>query len=402
MDANLLDWLNLLVRWAHLIAGIAWIGSSFYFIWLDSALESPATPKKGVEGELWMVHSGGFYQVEKRLIGPGEMPKTLHWFKWEATITWITGFFLLGLVYYMTGGAYLVDPAVAKLSPATATATGVGLLVAAWFVYDFLWQSRFAKNASGAATALSFALVAGVVYGLCHLFSGRGAFIHVGAMFGTLMVLNVWVRILPAQQQMIDATKLGLTPDFTLGQYAKRRSVHNSYMTFPVLFIMLSNHYPATYGHRLNWLVLGLLIFAGAGARHMMISKGPRAKWAIAPVAAVIIALIAMTAPVRMQVATAAAHPDAAGPDHVSFGAARAVIAQRCLTCHSATQTDTTFGPLPGGASFDSPEKIRGLAARIRVRAIETKTMPLGNKTGMTEEERQLLAHWISQGARID
>lgn len=393
MAAHLADWLELGLRWTHLIAGIAWIGSSFYFIWLDSHLEPPAPGKTDVDGTLWMVHSGGFYQVERRRIGPGQIPRTLHWFKWEAALTWITGIALLTLVYYLTGGVYLVDPAVAKLGVGAATVLAVGMLVVSWFVYDLLWRSRRAEGPF--AAVVSFALVGAVAYGLCQVLSGRAAFIHVGALLGTLMVANVWLRILPAQQQMIDATTAGRAPDFTLGARAKRRSVHNSYMTFPVLFIMLSNHYPATYGHRLNWLVLLLLIVAGAGVRHVMIGKDGSGRWALVPVAAALVVLVALTAPSR------AAPAPAAGGSAPSFAAVRAVVNQRCLSCHSAYPTDSVFRVAPAGVVFDTPESVRRLAERIRVRVVETQTMPLANKTGMTEEERELVGRWIGAGAHL-
>lgn len=394
MGANLQEWLNLLVRWVHLIAGISWIGSSFYFMWLDSSLTAPEKPKKGVEGELWMVHSGGFYQVEKRLIGPGEMPRILHWFKWEATLTWVSGIFLLGIVYYMTGGAFLVDPAVSRITPGQATLLGIALLVSGWFVYDALFQSSLGKT--WVASAIALLLAFGVTYGLCQVLSGRAAYVHVGALLGTLMVLNVWVRILPAQQQMIDATGRGEMPDFELGKKAKRRSVHNSYMTFPVLFIMLSNHYPMTYGHALNWLVLSLLILLGASVRHAMIAKERKGFWALAPAAATLIALILMTGPSR------AGGSSPSSQISVRFEAAHAVIQQRCLSCHSSNPTDDIFKVAPNGVLLDSPERIHLLAARIRERVVTSRTMPLANKTGMTDEEREILGRWIEQGARIE
>ncbi len=388
------EWLNLFVRWIHLIAGISWIGSSFYFMWLDAHIAAPEVPREGVEGELWMVHSGGFYQVEKRLIRPGEMPKILHWFKWEATFTWLSGFALLGLVYYTTGGMYLIDPAVSSISPLAASGVGIGLLVSAWFVYDLLFQSPLGKLGRVAST-ISCLLVAGVAYGLCHLFSGRAAYIHVGAMFGTLMVLNVWVRILPAQQAMINATKEGRKPDYSLGLGAKRRSVHNTYMTFPVLFIMLSNHYPMTYAHPLNWVVLLLLIGAGAGVRHYMVAKDRRAVWILVPVGAALLALFVMTAP---QPAPAVG----AGGPPVPFTTAYAVISNRCFACHSSHPTDDIFKVAPNGVMFDAPERVRAMASRIRERVVVLKTMPLANKTGITQEERDLLGRWIDGGAKLE
>lgn len=397
MGSHLHDWLNLLLRLFHLVAGIAWIGSSFYFIWLDSQLAKPAPSKTDVEGELWMVHSGGFYLVERKRIGPGMVPPDLHWFKYEALFTWISGICLLAVVYYLTGGSYLIDPQVSSITPGQATLVGVGLLACAWLVYDAIWASALGDKRPGLATAICLALGVGVAYGLCHLLSGRAAYIHFGAMLGTLMVANVWMRILPAQQRMIDATQEGRQPDFTHSARAKRRSVHNSYMTFPVLFIMLSNHYPATYGNSLNWLVLLGVMATGGLVRHAMIAKSKTRHWALLPAAALLAAAFVQTAP-RSSAAPSAA---AANEPKVPFAQARAIVVQRCLPCHSAKPSDPTFGPTPGGANFDTPDGMAGLAHRIRFRAVESKTMPLGNKTGITEAERETLRAWIDQGASI-
>ncbi|MBI3543862.1 MAG: urate hydroxylase PuuD, partial [Deltaproteobacteria bacterium] len=329
LNSQLAEWLNLIGRWVHLIAGIAWIGSSFYFMWLDSALEAPETPDEKIEGQLWMVHSGGFYQVQRRRIGPGQMPKTLHWFKWEAMITWLSGLFLLAVVYYLSGGAYLLDSSVSAITNAQAVGMSIGLLVAAWFVYDTLFQSALGR--SRAATVIAAGLLVGLVYGLTHVLSGRAAYIHVGAILGSCMTLNVWVRILPAQQKMVDATARGEKPDFTNSDKAKRRSVHNTYITFPLLFIMLSNHFPSTFGNRLNWVVLLLIMVAGAGVRHLMVAKNTKqAAWVLWPVGAALVALIYLTAPISA--------PAAAGPA-VPFSAVHAIVGQRCLQCHSANPT---------------------------------------------------------------
>jgi len=390
MNGLLGDWANLLLRWTHFIAGIAWIGSSFYFIWLDRALGAPRQPRPGVEGEVWMVHSGGFYQTEKRRPGPGEMPAVLHWFKWEALITWITGIALLALIYYLSD-AYLLDPAVSGIGRGAATAFGLALLVVGWVVYDLLWRSPLAETgAGGMATAISLVLLSAVTIASCRLLSGRAAYMQVGALLGTLMVANVWMRILPAQQAMIDATKAGRQPDFTLGERAKRRSVHNSYMTFPLLFIMLSNHYPRTYASPSNWVVLLLLFVAGAAARHVMIGRGSSARWALVPAAAALAGAAFFSTPKA-----------AAGGAVAAFSEVRAVINARCLPCHSMYPSDRTFGAAPAGVAFDTPEGIARFAERIRVRAVETQTMPLGNKTGMTLEERALLARWIAAGAPL-
>ena len=395
MTSWLGDWANLLLRWTHFIAGIAWIGSSFYFIWLDRALTKPGQPRPGVEGDLWMVHSGGFYQVEKRRPGPGEVPPVLHWFKWEAMLTWMTGLSLLVLVFYLSG-AYLLDPGVSRIGRWQATALGISALVLGWPIYDGLWRSPLATRPAVAST-VSLVLLTAITIVMCRLLSGRAAFMHVGTLLGTLMVANVWERILPAQQQMLEATRAGRPADFTLGERAKQRSVHNSYMTFPLLFIMLSNHFPATYANPANWLVLLLLFVAGAAVRHAMIGHGPRARWALAPAALALAGAMLLSTPKG-----AAAPASSTATDSIpSFVAVRAVITQRCQPCHSQYQSDRSFGPAPGGVTFDTPESIARLAERIRVRAVETKTMPIANKTGMTDGERALLARWLEVGAPL-
>ena len=394
MTSWLGDWANLLLRWAHFIAGIAWIGSSFYFIWLDRALTKPEHARPGVEGDLWMVHSGGFYQVERRRPGPGEVPAVLHWFKWEAMLTWMTGISLLVLVYYLSG-AYLLDPSVSVIGRGTAIALGVGLLVFGWLIYDALWRSL--ARSPAVATAISLALLTAVTVLLCRLLSGRAAFMHIGSLLGTIMVANVWMRILPAQHQMLAATRAGRPADFTQGERAKQRSVHNSYMTFPLLFIMLSSHFPGTYASPVNWLVLLLLCVAGGAVRHAMIGRGAGARWALVPAALALAGAMFFSAP-RGAAARVTPTASAAVP---TFAAVRVVIAQRCQSCHSQYQSDRTFGPAPGGVTFDTPESIVRLAERIRVRAVETKTMPLANKTGITEDERALLGRWIASGAPL-
>src|SRR5438128_92205 len=393
MTSWLGDWADLLLRWTQFIAGIAWIDSSSYFIWLDRALTKPEHEKPGVEADLWMVHSGGFYQVEKRRPGPGEVPAVLHWFKWEAMLTWITGISLLILLYYLSG-AYLLDPSVSGIGRGAAIALGVGLLVFGWLIYDALWRSLARRPA--VAAAISLALLTAVTGLLCRLLSGRAAFMHVGSLLGTIMVANVWMRILPAQHQMLAATRAGRPADFTLGERAKQRSVHNSYMTFPLLLIMLSNHFPATYASPLNWLVLLLLGVAGAFVRHAMIGPGPAARWALPPAALTLFGAMFFSTPKG-----AAARIRTATDSVPSFAAVRSVIAQRCQPCHSQCQSDRTFGPAPGGVTFDTPESVARMAERIRVRAIETKTMPLANKTGITDAERDVLARWIAAGAPL-
>jgi len=286
MDANLSEWLNLSLRWLHLVAGISWIGSSFYFMWLDKHLEPPGPNDKNSAGSLWMVHSGGFYHVEKRYLAAGEVPRNLHWFKYEALFTWITGFALLVLVYYL--GGVLVDSDVQEYSAGTLAFLGIGVLVLGWAVYDLLWMTSLPPWLTA---VLSYALLVALSYGLTRFYSARAAYIHVGAVLGTIMVANVWMRILPAQRQMIAATQKGETRDMRLAHRAKLRSVHNSYMTLPVLFLMVSHHYPSTYGHAWSWLILAGLMLIGAAIRHHLIYH-TRRTWGLVLAAALGMALL--------------------------------------------------------------------------------------------------------------
>lgn len=268
MDFNLNEWLNLIVRWVHVFAGILWIGATYHFAWLDRTLHaSQAAATDGAPGTVWMVHSGGFYLVEKQKI-PKLMPTKLHWFRWEAAITWVSGFVLLAVVYY-AGGAVLIDDSVSSLSVPQGIALGIGLLVVAWFAYDLFWRSPLGANELVGA-ALCYLLLVGITFALTRVYSGRAAYIHVGAMMGTLMAANVWVRILPAQRQLVAALNAGLPPDPALGERAKQRSKHNTFMIVPVVFIMISNHFPSTYGSDHPWAVLGVLILAGWAAAKIM------------------------------------------------------------------------------------------------------------------------------------
>lgn len=397
MTAHLNEWLNLILRWMHLVAGIAWIGSSFYFVWLDSHLEPPKEKDKkpDVEGELWMVHSGGFYLVEKYLIKPGFVPDKLHWFKWEATFTLITGFFLLGVVYYMGGAMYLIKPD-APLHKHAIMAIGLLLLPVAWLVYDLLWKYVFANMAKVGAV-ISYLLTIGVAYGLSHILSGRALFIHIGAMFGTLMVANVWMRILPAQQKMIDATQRGETPDYTPGKRAKQRSMHNNYMTLPVLFMMVSNHFPSTYGNQYNWLVLAGMILVGAGIRHFMNVRNNFSRFTLTAALAGAFALFFYTKPADNP---PAAQQNGTPAQTVTFKQVQPIFQNRCVSCHSAKPTDDVFKTAPLGAMYDTPEQIKSYADKIKIRAVVSKDMPLGNKTGMTDDERKLIGEWIAGGLK--
>jgi uncharacterized membrane protein len=397
-------WLDLALRWAHLVAGIAWIGSSFYFIWLDRHLEKPPSGGSDTDlaGSLWMVHSGGFYRVERRRVGPGRMPRVLHWFKWEAAVTWITGFALLGLVYYSTRGLYLVD-ADSPLSPSAASGVGLAVLAVGWLVYDLLWRG-LGERAPRLALAVSLALLGGLALGLPSVFSGRGAYLHLGSMLGTLMAANVWLRILPAQTAMIRATEAGREPDFSEGERAKRRSVHNTYLTLPVLFTMLSGHFPGTYESRAPGLVLLLFVLLGMVARHLLIGEArERRRWA-APAAACAAGLVLLSGPRGSgrpaEPPAAALRAALAGEGSApAFAEVEAVIVARCVACHATAPRLALYGAAPGGVNFEKPGEIERWARRIAERAVKTHDMPLGNMTAMTDEERLLLARWVGHGA---
>lgn len=394
MEASAHLWLEYLLRFSHLVAGIAWIGSSFYFIWLDSSFMPPETPRRNVEGEVFMVHGGFYYQVEKRKIYPGELPKTLHWFKWEATLTWVTGILLLTYLYFLRGASLLIDPQLAALSQGQAVALSLAVIAGAWAAYDTIWNPRLALPRA-LANLLSLVFFGGLIYGLTRVFSGRGAFILTGAVFGTSMLLNVWVRILPGQARMLKEAQAGQVPDYSVSLKSKTRSVHNTYFIFPVLFIMLSNHYPAIYNHELNWLLLILLSASGALARHAMVTKNPRERWTLAPAAVGLLALVYLAAvPPR-----ATGDTDSADASPVEFTQVRAIMQARCVTCHGARPTDDVFKEAPKGVIFESEGQIRAYAEKIHLHVVQAKSMPLANKTRMTDGERVVIGRWLKQQA---
>ncbi|MGZ3652689.1 MAG: urate hydroxylase PuuD [Bdellovibrionota bacterium] len=388
------EWANFLVRWIHLIAGISWIGNSFYFMWMDSSFESLAEAKAGVDGELYMVHGGHFYHVEKQKFRAGFIPKTLHWFKWEATFTWLSGFLLMILLYYATGGIYLIGPESPITDPRIAVLASLGFLFGTWFVYDFFWQTDFAEKNKTTATGISLAAVVGLCFALCRIFTGRGAYLHLGAVFATLMVLNVWVRILPRQQKMFDQAKAGQVPDYSAGPKAKARSTHNSYMTLPVLFAMLSNHFPLAHGHAYGWILLALLCLLGGITRHMMLqwNYGRTGAVYLIPIGVTALLMVALTSPWEHTANTTTAP---------KYARVQAIMGQRCLTCHSQHPSDATFPAPPNGVSFEDPATVQKFAAKIKERVFTTKTMPLVNRTNITEEERSEIAAWVDAGAII-
>ena len=401
MAAHLGEWVNLALRWVHVVTGVAWIGTSFYFNWLNSRLAPPELPEPGVAGELWSVHGGGFYRVVKYTVAPGSLPHTLYWFKWEAYATWLSGIALLVLIYYLGAGVYLIDARVAGLGKGAAVAIGLATLAIAWVVYDLLCRSPLGKEPLALAVAL-FLLGVAMAWGLTRLLSARAAYIHVGAALGTIMAANVFRVIIPSQREMVAAMAKGRSPNATLGRQAALRSLHNNYFTLPVLFVMVSSHYPMTYGHRLSWLVLAGLTLVGVATRHWFnlrnqgwLGPGGRARpnaWLLPGAAGAMVALALITAP---------RGGDEAADGNASFADVRVIVARRCAPCHSAVPTFPGFIGAPRGLILDTPDDIHAQRERILAAAVTTRVMPLGNVTGMTEEERVQLGNWIRAGARL-
>jgi uncharacterized membrane protein len=392
MEAYALDWLNLLVRWTHVIVGIAWIGTSFYYIALDYHLQPPQGAEAiaaGVGGEVFEIHGGGFYRVEKYRVAPPTLPSPLHWFKWEAYSTWLSGFGLLVVLYYANASTYLVDRNVADISPIAAVAISVALLVVGWLVYDGL--SRLLEGHDRLlAAALSVVIVVSA-FGASHLFSARASYIQVGAMIGTWMVANVMVVIIPGQRELVAAKLAGREPDPTPGLRGKQRSIHNNYLTLPVVFAMISNHFPMTYGHPYGWLVLVVLMAIGAWVRHFFnLRHQGRVLWAI-PVSAGLGVIVVAIAIAPRNVST----PQAS----VTFSQAQAVITTRCTPCHSVQPIQPGFPQAPNGVMFDTSDEIVGRAQQIYQQAVVTKNMPFGNLTNITQAERDVLAAWVQEGA---
>ncbi len=399
METVILDWLNLVVRWTHVIAGIAWIGSSFFFMWLDAHLEEPAPGKDGVEGELWMVHSGGFYEVDKFQVVPSAIPRTLHWFKWEAGFTGISGVILLAIVYYLGAEAFLIDTEVADLTRLQAVGIGVGTLIVGWLAYDGLYASGFGQQNPRIADAISIVVICLIAVGLSQVFTGRAAYVHVGGLIGIVMVVNVFARIIPAQRNLIAARTAGDEPDPSLGKRAKQRSIHNNYLTLPVVFIMLSSHYPMTFGHPQGWVLLIAISVAGALVRHWfnLRNASTPALWPI-PAAVVIFLITAAWA----SLPTIQAERAAASGEAVNFIEVRTIIDKRCIVCHAERPTYEGFEVAPKGIKFDLAADIRKNATAIKKTTIDTDTMPLGNETKMTPEERAVLGAWIRAGANVE
>ena len=385
------EWLNLAIRWFHLTAGIAWIGSSFYFVWLDNHL---VPPKAGeASGEVWSVHGGGFYHKQKYQVAPSQMPQDLHWFKWEAYTTWITGFLLLVLVYWVGAASFLIDPAKAALTPLQASGIGAAALVAGWLVYDGLCRSPLGRD-DRALGATWYAVLVAAAWGLCQVFSARGAYLHVGAIIGTAMVGNVFFVIIPNQRKVVAALVQGEVPDPALGKTAKARSLHNNYMTLPVLFIMISHHYPMTFGAARPWLVLALLGLTGVAVRHVFNLRHRGQPLGRAITVAAGLALVSVT-----YVSAEKARTAQSAGGSADWASVEPIFARHCVSCHAAKPTSDLVTAPPLGVMLDSHAHARMFAARVKKVAVDAEIMPLGNTTGMTRAEREVLGRWIEAGA---
>jgi uncharacterized membrane protein len=395
MTIDLAEWLNLAIRWLHLTVGIAWIGSSFYFVWLDNHLTPPVAGE--ASGELWSVHGGGFYHNQKYQVAPSQMPDRLHWFKWEAYFTWISGFSLLVLIYYVGAQNFLIDPAKVALSPAEAIAIGLAALAVGWLFYDLLCRSPLGKNNRLLGVVWFVFLLAAAIL-LDRLFNARAAYMHVGAIMGTAMVANVFFVIIPNQRKVVADLVAGRTPDPALGKAAKQRSLHNNYMTLPVLFIMISNHYPMTYGAGRPWLVLALLGLTGVAVRHVfnLRHRGQPTRPTI--ILAMALAFVSVTY-VSMEKGDVTAGESGAGAaQSLTFADIQPILATHCAACHSVRPTNAAFKAPPLGVVLDSYDHVSTLSPRIRKVAVDSQIMPLGNATGMTSAERQKLGDWIAAG----
>ncbi|MBL8307412.1 MAG: urate hydroxylase PuuD [Rubrivivax sp.] len=400
MDTYLLDWANLLLRWAHVIVGIAWIGASFYFVFLDNSLTKPEAPDlkaKGVDGELWAVHGGGFYHPQKYLVAPQSLPEHLHWFYWESYSTWLTGFGLYVVLYLFNPNSFLIDRNVHDWSPTAAVAAALGFLAAFWFVYDALCRffgERDGKVGGDALVgALVFVYVVAASWAMCQLFAGRAAFLMVGAMMATAMSANVFFWIIPGQRKVIAQMKAGEPVDPIHGQRAKQRSVHNTYFTLPVLIAMLSNHYGWLYQGRHNWLVLVVLMLAGALIRHSFVARhkalvqGRRVPWEYATVGTLLIVALAVALAPRPAPALAAGTPAPA------LAQVNSVVQQRCVLCHNAQVQQKNV-------ALHTPELVLQHAQQVYQQVVVLKLMPMNNATQITDEERTVIQRWFEAGAK--
>jgi uncharacterized membrane protein len=389
----LTEWASLLVRWLHVVAAIAWIGSSFYFIHLDLSLKPRSGLPQGVRGDAWQVHGGGFYHMVKYLVAPARMPDGLTWFKWEAYTTWLSGFALLVIVYYLGAELYLIDTSVLDLTAPTAAGIAFVSLALAWLAYEALCRSALGRH-EVALALVGYAFLVALTYGFTHVFSGRGAFTQIGALIGTIMVANVFVIIIPNQKKTVAALLAAKEPKAAWGEQAKQRSVHNNYLTLPVVFLMIANHYPLMFATRLNWLIVAIVLAVGPVIRHFFNSRhegkgSPWWTWGVA--AAGMVAVAWLSAAGRADTVRQAGRVD--------VKAAQNAILARCSMCHRDEPVWPGVHTPPKGVVLDDPDSIRRHARLIEINAVRSSAMPPGNITGMSAQERELIAAWLAAGA---
>ena len=391
-EGHLMEWMNIVVRLLHITFGIAWIGASFYFVFLENALNRTKDVRDELAGNLWAVHGGGFYYLEKYKVAPQTIPKHLHWFKYEAYFTWISGFCLLFVVYYFNATAMLIDKNVLNISPIAGIGIGVGSFAVAWILYDLLCKSPLIKKGIW-FTIIGSIIAIAIAYFYSRVFNSRAAYIHFGAMLGSIMVANVFFVIIPAQKAMVKAAKEGKPLDTSLGKNAGLRSLHNNYFTLPVLFVMISNHFPSTFGNDSAWIILAVISVGAAGVKHYLNlrEKGQLSVWVMPVSVMVLLAAVIMSAPDK---------PGACN-NTVSFAQVNTIIQTRCISCHSTKPTDDFYTAAPNGVVYETPLQIQTFKDKIMQRVVVTKTMPLNNKTNITQKERDAIRCWIEQGASI-
>ena len=392
MEGHMMEWLNIVVRVMHITFGIAWIGASFYFVFLENALNRTEDVRDELAGNLWAIHGGGFYYLEKYKTTPKAIPKHLHWFKYEAYFTWISGFSLLFIVYYFNAKGFLIDTNVFPMSPAAAITTGIGSFVVAWLLYDILCKTSLIKKGIWFAF-VGFIMAVGFAWFYSYVFSARAAYIHFGAMLGSLMVANVFFVIIPSQKAMVKAAKEGKPLNPELGKHAGLRSLHNNYLTLPVLFVMVSNHFPSTFGFKYPWIILAAISLGCAGIKHWLNlrERGKYSIWVMPVSVLILLATAYVSAPPK----------PGECKTNISFAEVNTIVQNRCITCHSVRPTDDVITAPPNGVTYDTPENIVKLKDKIMQRVVITKTMPQNNKTNMTMEERDVMRCWIEQGASL-
>jgi uncharacterized membrane protein len=395
LDPILTEWASMIIRWLHVVAGIAWIGSSFYFIHLDLSLKPHDDLGAGVQGEAWQVHGGGFYHMIKYVVAPARMPDELTWFKWEAYTTWLSGFALLVLVYYLDADLFLIDKSVLDLSPQAAVAVSFCGLAAAYLAYEAMCRSPLGQH-HVALALIGYVFLVALTLAFTHVFAGRGAFVQIGALIGTIMVANVFVVIIPYQKKSVAVLLAGQTPDPKWSKAGKQRSVHNNYLTLPVVFLMVSNHYPLVFATRYNWIIVAIILALGPLIRHFYNARhaglgSPWWTWIVAAAGMLLIAWLSTAGPRQTVPGNAARGVDGA--------AAEEIVISRCSMCHGAEPVWTGIAAAPGGVMLDTPERIRQHARLISIYAVRSDAMPPGNLTEMTLQERQIVGAWIEAGA---